>query len=157
MSTSKPINTIIAATTSAFSNNASPFSNAGGAAYSYTTVGVSGMTIGMPGTVVFTNAMTVTNGANSIAESISRSPYNASEPAVGQTAISVYQVSALLENGNSVNVVRHEFPSLTREQINAAWDYTKRFPNPHANHPTEPLKDFVSNSDFYKLSEIRPK
>jgi uncharacterized protein (DUF433 family) len=105
------------------------------------------------GTVVFTGSSTVSNANNSVCGTIPYSLSNPNEPSVGQTGVSVYQVAALLANGNSTAAVRHEFPSLSRREMGAAWDYAKQHPNREAvaSYPIGTLKGFVLKTGFDKL------
>ena len=97
---SKPISTVFANTSSySFSSGTiAPSSNAGG---QYFTIALSGTASGS-GTVVYTGSTSVSNWTGPVYGTVSHSFYNSAEPAVGRTTISVYQVAALLENGNSV-------------------------------------------------------
>lgn len=163
MSTSKPISTVLTVTSGAIATTGTQvFFNTGTPSQpSSVVVGVSGGggTSFSPNTSfvqagsLTTGSLTISNGFNTVVETISRSPHNYTEPTVGSTSVSVYQVAALLENGNSVSAVHREFPSLSRQNINAARDYAKQFPNPAAvaTYPTDTLKDFVLNTGFDKL------
>lgn len=148
-------NTATFFTSSSVVTNTAPILTSGASSSNVTFVGLSGSGGGMSGGAAYTSVGTLpsSSGGTAVVESISRSPYNNMEPTVGTTAVSVYQISALLDAGNSVSAVHREFPSLSRDKISAAWDYAKRFPNPAADYPTQTLKDFVLKSDLYKLPE----
>ena len=157
MSEFKPITMVFSTSSSVVANTTSVFTT--GSPGTSTTVYVSTAGGGAAGNVVFTGtgSLTLSNGSSFVAESIPRSPYNNLEPSVGSSSVSVYQVEALLNGGNSVSAVRREFPSLSRQEVNNAWTYAQNYPNPNANYPTKTLKDFVLNSDLHRLKETRTK
>lgn len=81
----------------------------------------------------------------------------AGEPVIRDVGVPVYALAALVE-GESVEEVLEDYPRLTREQVEAAAEYTIAYPKRGRPYPRRSLKRMLADLDFPSentLSEVR--
>lgn len=82
------------------------------------------------------------------AEKIGAADVAAKDPLIAGTKAPIYKIAALLDGGSSLEEVMRDYPSLTRVQIEKAWEYSKANPYRGRPYPSGSLKRALREMDF---------
>lgn len=81
------------------------------------------------------------------------------DPLIKGTRIPIYRVAALIDGGMSIDEVAEDFPSLTKTQIQDAYEYARRNPAPpNIRYPRQSLKRLLRDTGLADLERaLKPK
>ncbi|WP_310303592.1 DUF433 domain-containing protein [Sphingomonas sp. BE270] len=75
------------------------------------------------------------------------------EPLLKGTRIEVYRIAALLDGGASVDQVREDYPSLSREQVETAKAYAEAYPKAGRPYPRTSVKRALQGAGLEALDD----
>jgi len=75
---------------------------------------------------------------------------SAPDPVIPGTRVQIYRIAALLDGGADIASIMDDYPSLTQDQIEEAWEYAKVNPNPGRQYPNRSFKRALLEMDFHK-------
>ncbi|MCL2714122.1 MAG: DUF433 domain-containing protein [Alphaproteobacteria bacterium] len=76
------------------------------------------------------------------------------EPVLSGTSVEVHRISALLGGGASVEQILEDYPSLLRQQVEAAQAYAETYPKPGRPYPHTSVKRALQGAGKEVLDEV---
>ena len=79
---------------------------------------------------------------------------NPDDPVIKGTSVEVYRVAALFDGESTLKEVAEDYPQLTNEQLNLAFEYSKVIPKKGRPYPKKSFKRALESMNFDALDSI---